>query len=164
MKFSKYIFILLILFSVSCVRYSFKGALPSYLKNLYIEDFENQTEYAMVREEFMNKITEAFRQDNSLNIIEDRDAADLILKGSISSIEKKTVSFTQEEQTQQYQMVVTVKAECINTHTDKPLWNKSLSRYGLIPGTALRSDIDQAITQALDQIVDDVITETIAAW
>ena len=164
MTFNKLIIILLLAALISCVKYSFKGALPSYLKTIYIQDFENRTDYAGVREELMQKITEAFIEDNSLRVIDEEKNADLILKGSILKIEKKPVSFTTQEQVQEFQMEVTIKAECLNTHTNKPLWSGNISRYGNISGMALSAEIDQAISQAIEQIVDDVLTKTIAAW
>ncbi|GAB4373175.1 MAG: hypothetical protein Kow0042_16930 [Calditrichia bacterium] len=164
MIFSRILLALLILASISCVKYSFKGALPSYLKNIYISDFENQTQYPTVREEFMQKVTEAFVSDNSLKVVPDDELADLILEGSIVSIRKQPVSITAQEQVQEFHMVVTVKAECKNMHTNKPLWSGNLSRFGIISGTALSDEIDLAISTAIDQIVEDIITKTVAAW
>ncbi|MEJ2536095.1 MAG: LptE family protein [Calditrichia bacterium] len=60
--------------------------MPSYLKTIYIEDFQNQTTYAGVREEFMQDVTEAFTSDNSLQVINSPNDADLILSGDITSI------------------------------------------------------------------------------
>ena len=164
MTFSKVFFLVLLTLFLSCVKYSFRGALPSYLKTIYIEDFQNQTSYAGVREEFMDDVTQAFVSDNSLRVINNSNDADLILSGDITSIRKQPVSITQTEQVQQFQMVVTIKAECMNTHTQKPLWSTSLQRYGIIPGNALQNDIDNAIAIAIGQIVDDIINNTVAAW
>jgi outer membrane lipopolysaccharide assembly protein LptE/RlpB len=162
---SSKLFIVFICFlTLSCVKYSFKGALPSYLKTIYIEDFQNQTTYAGVREEFMQDVTQAFTSDNSLQVINNQNDADLILSGDITSIRRQPVSITQTEQVQEFQMVVSIKAECLNTHTQKPLWTSSLQRYGIIPGNALQDDIDRAITEAINQIVEDIITKTVAAW
>ena len=163
MTFSKIFFLVLFTLSLSCVKYSFRGALPSYLKTIYIEDFQNQTSYA-VREDFMQDVTQAFVNDNSLRVINNPNDADLILSGDITSIRKQPVSITQTEQVQQFQMVVNIKAECMNTHTQKPLWSTSLQRYGIIPGNALQNDIDNAIAIAIGQIVDDIINNTVAAW
>ena len=163
MTFSKIFFLVLFTLSLSCVKYSFRGALPSYLKTIYIEDFQNQTSYA-VREDFMQDVTQAFVNDNSLRVINNPNDADLILSGDITSIRKQPVSITQTEQVQQFQMVVNIKAECMNTHTQKPLWSTSLQRYGIIPGNALQNDIDNAIAVAIGQIVDDIINNTVAAW
>ncbi|MFZ0390042.1 MAG: LptE family protein [Calditrichia bacterium] len=164
MKFNSFLLIFLLVSLAGCVKYSFRGALPSYLETIYIEDFENNTNYPDVREEFMQKVTQAFIQDNSLRIIDDAESADLVLRGSIASINKNPVSITQTETVQEYQMIVNVRAECLNLHTDKPLWKTNLSRFGVISGQALRSEIDLAISEAVDQLVEDVVTQTVAAW
>jgi outer membrane lipopolysaccharide assembly protein LptE/RlpB len=164
MRLNKVSYVLLLFLLLSCVKYSFRGALPSYLKNIYIQDFEDRTNYPGLREEFMQKVTEAFISDNSLQVINDRDAADLILNGTINSVQRRPVSITPQEQVQEFQMVVTIRAECMNTHTGKPLWTGNLSRYGIISGDALRDEIDLAKSQAVDQIVEDIISQTIGAW
>jgi hypothetical protein len=148
----------------SCAKYSFRGALPSNLETLYIEDFKDQTNYPGAREEFMQEVTTAFLEDNSLKIIQEEGSADLILSGTLTSVRRQPISIDPTEAVQQYQMVLTVKAECYNTHTDKPLWSESIQRYGIISGTALRDEIDQAILIAIEQIVQDIISKTIGAW
>ena len=105
-----------------------------------------------------------FPIDNSLKVIENAKSSDLILKGSIVSILRRPVSITSQEQVQEFQMVMTVQAECQNTHNQKPLWSGNLSRYGIISGDALGDEIDQANSEAIDQIVEDIISKTIAAW
>ena len=171
MKYSKIYLLILISVFLSCVKYSFKGALPSYLQTIYIGEFQNQTQYPQVMEKLNQKTTEAFIKDNSLRVIDDRNSADLVLEGVVVSIQKKPVSITiggdtqrLRENVQEFHMVVTVKAECMNKHTQKPLWSSSLSRYGVISGNALGDEIDLAIDDAIDQLVEDILTKTIAAW
>jgi len=166
MNLNKLAFYVLICFVViaSCAKYSFRGALPSNLETLYIEDIRDQTNYPGARENFMQQLSIAFIADNSLIIIEDKGSADLILSGTITSVQRRPISIDPTEAVQQYQMVLTVKMECLNTHTDKPLWAQSISRYGIISGTALRDEIDQAILFAMEQIVEDIISLTIGAW
>lgn len=164
MKLTKIIFIFFIFVSLSCFKYSFKGALPSYLQNIYIQDFENQTQYPRVREEMNQKVTQAFIDDNSLRVIDNEKSADLVLEGSITSIRKQPVSITAAENVNEFHMVVTLRAECRNIHAKKPLWSGTISRFGVISGTALSEEIDLAIDEAIDQLVEDVITKTIAAW
>ncbi|MBN2365902.1 MAG: hypothetical protein EH225_07785 [Calditrichaeota bacterium] len=156
--------VLMMMVSFSCVKYSFKGALPSYLQTIYIENFEDLTNYPGVWEEFMQKLNSSFISDNTLDITEDAKTADLILRGQILSINRRPVSFTPTEQVEQFQMITNIKVECLNTHTQKPLWSENISRYGVISGAALRDEIDAAISVALDQIVDDIIAKTIGAW
>lgn len=161
---NRFLIILLALCMISCAKYSFRGALPSYLKSIYIQDFEDRTNYPGVREEFMQKLTTAFINDNSLQVIEDEKSASLILKGTIVSIQRRPASITPEEQVQEYQMVMTVQAECDNTETQKSLWSGNLSRYGIIAGDAMRNEIDGANSVAIDQIIEDIISKTIGAW
>ena len=164
MAFNRLIIFLLLLNLCYCVKYSFRGALPSSLESIYIEDFENNTQYPLVREEFMQKVTVAFINDNSLEVIDNIKSADLILKGTISSIRRVPVSITQEEIVQSFKMVVTVRAECMNTHTQKALWSGNVSNFSIISGEALSDEIDAANSVAINQIVEDIITKTIAAW
>ncbi len=166
MIFNRFFFVLLIglLLQLSCVRYSFKGALPSNLKTIYIYDFENRTEFAGVREVLSQKLAQAFIQDNSLKVVNNEHAADLILKGTVTSIRKQPVAFTEQEVVQQFKMVVNVKAECFNVHTNKPLWSGTITRYGLMSGEAIGEEVDAAIADALSQIVEDILIKTIAAW
>lgn len=161
---NRFFIILLALCMISCAKYSFRGALPSYLKSIYIQDFEDRTNYPGVREEFMQKLTTAFINDNSLQVIEDEKSASLVLKGTIVSIQRRPASITPEEQVQEYQMVMTVQAECDNTETQKPLWSGNVSRYGIIAGDAMRNEIDEANSVAIEQIVEDIISKTIGAW
>jgi outer membrane lipopolysaccharide assembly protein LptE/RlpB len=154
----------LLVLCFSCVKYSFRGALPSYLKTVYIEDFTDRTDYPGLWEEFTDRLNSSFIQDNSLKVIDIKKDADLILSGELMSLQQRPVSFTPQEQVQQFQMVLTVKVDCQNTHTDKPLWAETISRYGIIPGGAGRIEIDEANSVAINQIVDDIITKTIGAW
>ena len=160
----KYISFFLLLFFLSCVKYSFRGALPSYLETLYIEDFQDKTNYPGAWENFMQQVTNSFIADNSLRVVEDEKAADLILRGTLVSVQRKPTSINPHETVQEYQMVLAIKTECYNTHTEKPLWSETISRYGIISGTALRDEIDSAILVAIDQIVEDIISKTIGAW
>ncbi|UCF64885.1 MAG: hypothetical protein JSW33_03365, partial [bacterium] len=78
----KYFSLVVLLMLFSCVKYSFRGALPSYLETLYIEDFQDKTNYPGAWESFMQQVTNSFIADNSLKVIEDEKAADLILRGT----------------------------------------------------------------------------------
>jgi outer membrane lipopolysaccharide assembly protein LptE/RlpB len=156
--------VLMLTLLFSCAKYSFRGALPSNLKTVYIEDFKDNTNYPGVFEEFMQKVTSAFISDNSLRVVEQKTSADLILSGTLTSIQRRPVSITPTEQVQQYQMVLTVRTECMNSHTQKPLWSESISRYGIISGNATRDEIDQANSLSIDQVVEDIIAKTIGAW
>ena len=164
MSWNKNILLCILIIFISCAKYSFRGALPSYLETLYIQDFQDKSNYPGAWETFMQEVTNAFIVDNSLKVIEDEKSADLILKGTLMSVRRKPTSINPQETVQEYQMVLTVKTECMNTHTEKALWTENISRFGVISGTALRDEIDDAILVAINQIVEDIISKTIGAW
>jgi hypothetical protein len=95
-----------IIFSVNiqCVKYSFKGALPSYLKTISIPLFEDKTSWAGLREDFTTQVIDAFINDNTLNVIEDEKSADLVLRGTITRIQEKYVAISQEENIEEKQI------------------------------------------------------------
>jgi outer membrane lipopolysaccharide assembly protein LptE/RlpB len=164
MSWNKKLFLLILIIFLSCAKYSFRGALPSYLETLYIEDFQDKTNYPGAWESFMQEVTNAFIIDNSLKVIKDEKSADLVLKGVLMSVQRRPTSINPQETVQEFQMVLTVKTECFNTHTQKPLWAENISRFGIIDGNALRDEIDEAIFVAINQIVEDIISKTIGAW
>ena len=86
------------------------------------------------------------------------------MEGSIVSVQKRPVSITQEEVTQEYELQVNVRAECKNTHTNKPLWSGTINKNIPLEGDAVGAEIDAAILEALDQIAEDIVNKTIAAW
>lgn len=160
----KVVTLCLLLLSLSCVKYSFKGALPSYLKTISIPLFEDRTSWAGLREEMTNKVIDAFISDNSLRVIEDEKAADLVLQGTISRIQEKYVAITGGEQVEQKQIWVFVSVKCINQKIDKELWSGSLSDFYQVSGAGTLDELNAAVSFAVDKIVEDIVNKTIAAW
>jgi hypothetical protein len=156
--------IFLLLLYPNCVKYSFKGALPSYLKTISIPLFEDRTSWAGLREDMTNKVIDAFISDNSLRVIEDEKAADLVLQGTISRIQEKYVAISGTEQVEQKQIWVYVSVKCINQKTEKELWSGTLSDFDEVSGTADLSLLNDAVSAAVDKIVEDIVNKTIAAW
>lgn len=153
-----------LLLSLSCVKYSFKGALPSYLKTISIPLFEDRTSWAGLREEITTKVIDAFISDNSLHVIEDEKAADLLLSGTVTQIQKKYVAITPGEQVEQQQIWVYVSVKCVNQKINKELWSGTLSDFDVVSGAGTLDELNAAVSFAVDKIVEDIVNKTIAAW
>lgn len=165
MKSGKYLiaisFILII--SVSCAYYSFKGALPAEIKSIAIPLFDNNTPESGVSEDIMNSLLEAFISDNSLMIV-DEDKADLILSGTINSIRVKPFTVQAGENVSESQVVVSVHVKCKNTKTGKVLFDKSLSEYGLMDVNAGLDERNNAIAEALELLSSKIVDMTLGGW
>lgn len=159
-----WIIIILFLFNIQCVKYSFKGALPSYLKTISIPLFEDNTSWAGLREDLTSQVIDAFINDNTLQVVEDEGAADLLLEGTISRIQEKYVAISQEENIEEKQIWVYVSVKCINQKIDKELWSGSVSDYDVVTGAGTLEELNDAISNATKKIVEDIVNKTIAAW
>ncbi len=147
-----------------CVKYSFKGALPSYLKTIAIPLFEDKTYWAGLREEFTERVIDAFIEDNTLQVVENEAVADLVLYGTIVSLQERKSAITATEVVQETQIWLTVQVKCINKHTEKPLWQETLQQFGTIEGAGTLEEKNSVIQEITDIIVRDIVDKTISAW
>lgn len=151
---------LFILFSgISCVSYSFKGSLPSYLKTIYIPVFEDNTGYPGASLLLTQKVSDQFVKDNTLRTLGNREEADLILTGKIVSITVAPQVVQGGEVVESYLLRVNVSIECLDTHTQKPLWSGTISK-----DAPFENDYQPALEEVFDLIADEILNKTIAAW
>ncbi len=156
--------VLFLLLTVSCVKYSFKGALPSYIKTIAIPLFEDRSNWVGLQERMTEQVINAFVEDNTLRVMEDEESSDLLLTGTIMPLQNRRNSIAGDETVEEEQLVVSVKIECVNQQTGKPLWSSTVSDFGVISGTATLDEQDAAIEVATEKIVIDIVNRTIAAW
>jgi len=156
---------LALLFS-SCVKYSFKGALPSYLKTIYIPIFEGESSFTLPEdtELLTQEVVDQFIQDNTLKIVDSEKDADLILTGALTSISKGFEQVGQNETVTQAKITVKVSIECMNTHTNKPLWKQTISQDGFYDLSNEEAGIQQAYLDAIEIMAEEILNKTIAAW
>ena len=162
-KFAIFILVFTFLVLTGCGYYSFKGSLPSYIQNVAVPLFDDNTAYPGVREDLTNKVVDAFIADNTLKIT-DESSADIIVSGTISSISQRAAVLTKGETVEEFQIYVNVKAKCEDVKNNKVLWEKTISQYGLMAGIGSQDDRDLAIAEAMDKITEDIINNTLANW
>ena len=146
-----------------CFSYSFKGSLPSNIKNIAIPLFDDNTAYPGVREDLTNGVIDEFIADNTLNVTRESEA-DIIITGTISSIREKAAIITGNETVEEIQMVVSVRAKCEDIKNQKIMWEKTISEFGLMAANGSQEDRDNAIQDALVKITEDVLNNTLANW
>ncbi|MEL6822118.1 MAG: LPS assembly lipoprotein LptE [Calditrichota bacterium] len=149
-----------------CVKYSFRGALPSSIKTIAIPFFEDKARVKWVglQEKLSEQVATAFLEDNTLQVITDEESSDLLLSGTIVDVRTQAVSISQDEDVEQEQIVVVVKIECMNQALGKPLWNGQLRDFAEVDGDAGTDEIEAAIDIAIEKLVSEIVDRTIAAW
>lgn len=147
-----------------CVKYSFRGALPSSIKTIAIPLFEDRSNWIGLQDKMTNDVINAFIDDNSLQVIENEDDSDLVLRATINSVSQQLSSVAGDETVLEEKYVVSVKVECYNRQTDKLLWNGTISDFGIVPGTGGQAEQDEAVNEATERIVAEILNRTVAAW
>jgi outer membrane lipopolysaccharide assembly protein LptE/RlpB len=161
------IFFLLPLFFLlyGCGYYSFRGALPPELKNLYIENFKTNTAFYNAEQNLTSLVEKAFLTDNTLKLVSKKEDSDLIIKGRITSIRLESFSIAEgASQSDDDKLTVTVSVDCFRKDLNKSLWKKNWSRYLLVPATASQEELEKTLLGVLAQISDDIVLNTVAAW
>ena len=154
---------LLVIFVFSCGYYSFTGSIPSHIKTVAIPLLDDNTSFPGVREDMTNQIIDRFINENVLQVVPE-SKADLLITGTIMSIQEKAAIITPGEDVEQYEIYVNVKIKCTEIKSGKVWWEKTLRRFGTMEG---QDNIDQrndAIEVAIIEIAQDVIDNTLANW
>jgi outer membrane lipopolysaccharide assembly protein LptE/RlpB len=147
----------------SCGYYSFKGSLPSYIKRVAIPLFDNNTAYPGIQQDLTNKVIDEFINDNTLEVTNE-PLADIIIIGTITSVTQKTATIKTDETVTGYNLYVNVKVKCEDIKNNKNLWEKAISQYGIMSGTASQEERDLAINEAIEKIAEEIINQTLAYW
>ena len=165
MAFKKYVFIipLLIGLFLSCGYYSFTGAIPSDIKTVAVPLFDDNTSFPGVREDLTNKVIDQFITENVLQVVPE-SKADLLITGTILSINDKAAIITTGEDVEQYEVYVNVKVKCTEVRSGKVWWDKTLRRFGIMGGLENIDARNEAIETAIIDITQDIIDNTLASW
>ena len=154
---------LLCFFFMGCFTYSFTGSLPTHIKSVAIPLFEDNTAYPGVREDLTNSVINEFISDNTLRVTSESQA-DLVISGVISSITQKAAILSAGETVNEYQIYVNVKVKCEDIKSNKVLWDKTLSEFGVMPGTGSQDERNQAIQIAIEKLTNDILNNTLGYW
>ena len=164
-KMNKYFILTAMIFSLfaGCGYYSFKGALPSYLKSVAIPIFVDRTAYPGIQELVTDSVIESFVTDNTLKVV-DESKADIILTGTIQSVNQRAAAVKSGETVSEYQIYVNVKVVCEDVKMSKKLYEKVFSQYGLMSNTGGQDEKDAAINSAVELITEDIVNTTLGGW
>jgi hypothetical protein len=152
-----------ILLSFSCGYYSFTGSIPSHIKTVAVPLFDDNTAFPGVREDLTNKVIDRFINENVLQVVPE-SKADLLITGTILSIQEKAAIITTGEDVEQFEVYVNVKVKCIEIESGKVWWDKTLRRFGTMGGLQNIDARNEAIETAITEITQDVIDNTLANW
>lgn len=161
------LFAIILLIGFHCGYYSFSGSsLPPHIRTLAIPVFENKTTEFGIPEDITSALINEFTRDNSLKIVDQRDA-DSIINGTILNIREQAGAYNVTEQVKEIKVFVSIQAKFEDIKKNKTLWEEQITQWGTYrpddpsAGNATRQE---AIQEALNKIVADIFNKTISGW
>ncbi|MBN1541332.1 LptE family protein [candidate division KSB1 bacterium] len=148
---------------VACGFYSFSGSLAPHLRTIAVPLFDNQTAEFGVSEEMTDWIIDEFSQDNTLKIADPADA-DILLEGSIATVDDRAGAFDQAEQVQDVRVYVTVAVTCTDQIKREVMWKERLTQWGTYEPAGGPEERAAGIAQAIEKISQEILNKTVSGW
>lgn len=155
------------LFLGGCM-YSFTGGgLPSNIRTVYVELWENNTPYEFIRTDVQQQLQAELPRRLGLRIAP-RATADAIVRGKLNSYEEITVNIDPNTTngritTEQRRVQITFDAEIYSVKEDKVLWaGNSISAIGNYNPTA--EPVDAGRERAREELIQKVVQGAQSQW
>jgi hypothetical protein len=159
----------LVLPSLSGCMYSFTGGgLPSHVRRVYIEAFDNDTPYQTLTADLLRELQDEL--PGSLGVrLSSQQAADAIVRGTLRSAEEQTTNFDATPDPSgritrnEARVQISFDAEIYDVVNDVVLWRgQSVTAVGLFePG---REEVDDGRRKALQEVVIKLIEGAQSQW
>lgn len=163
-----YIFLVAVFIFGGCFSYSFTGAsIPEGVNTVYIPFFPDQSRSGLgdLSDRLNRILVDRFVNQSKLRLASSADEADAVLDGSIASYSNRPFSIGGNEQANQNQVKISVRASFIFTKNDAPEWNKSFSgTFTFDPTDDPISGEQNAADQALEQIANSMFNDAVSNW
>lgn len=149
--------------------YSFVGGgLPSHVRRVFIEPFENETPYQTLTSDLLREMQD--RLPGNLGVrLASQQTADAIIRGTIRSAEEQTTNFnpTPDESGRitrnEARVQITFDAEIYDVRQDTVLWRGSgITALGLFDPN--REDVDDGRRKALEEVVQKLVEGAQSQW
>lgn len=168
-------FLLAVVCLLSSCGYTTKSTLPSRLRTIHIEAFENKIDYAsegrrnlylpLLEVKVRNAVVDRFLFDGNLRAAE-ADRADLILKGKLIQYQRVPLRYSGNNDTEEYRVEIVVGLELWDTENEVLMWQET--RFGgdatyFISGSQATTE-DSAIDEAIEDLARRIVERTVEDW
>ena len=170
----KYILLSVALLCIfGCGHYSFYTRSNPHLKTVMITEFENDSEQYELQGLIIEYLTDAFIEDNRLDV--QGDDADLDIRGTVSSYKRLVNAYDIQENPSEWKVTIAFQIEAKDLVRDEVIWqNNSLSlsaSYGT--GTQAEEEDGQGIElfseedaqkSIIFELCQVILSNTIEQW
>lgn len=156
----------LILGSVGCCPYSFTGAsTPEHIRTVAIPIIDDRSGSGEpgLREDFTNRLTQRFIDDNTLQVT-DRQRANSVLECTIVSLVDAPAVVTSGERIEQRKVTLSVRVVFKDLVKRRNVYERTFSNFGYYPPGGNINQRKQALDEALERISEDILLDTVSGW
>ncbi len=147
---------------MACGYYSFSGSGLRGVKSVAVPLFENQTQEYGIRESLTEKVVNAYVQDNTLKVVNEK-IADSILYGTINRYLREAHTFDENENVREYKVRIFVKVALEEAEKKKIIWEEE-SLEGWAIYSAADETEDEGKEKALQTLAEDIVNRTVKGW
>jgi hypothetical protein len=155
-------FLIPLFFTANCGYYSFSGSGLKGVNSVAVPLFENQTQEYGIRESLTQKVVDAYIQDNTLKVVNEK-IADTVLSGTITGYLREAHTFDENENVKEYKVRIFVKVNLEQTNKKKIIWEEeNLEGWGIY--SASDETEDDGKEKALQKLAEDIVNRTVKGW
>jgi TolB-like protein len=145
-----------------CGVYTTRARLPSHLKTVYIETFENKTNEYLLPQQIAEGLVARFQDEGDLRVVTS-PAADATIEGTILDYAEEPLSYVGSGDVLQRKVRITVDVRFVDQLDDKVLWeDKQMERWAVYDSQTEQKD--DGIRRTVDKLATDIITQALKGW
>lgn len=151
-----------------CLRYSFTGAsIPPGVETIYIPFFPDQSNSGLgdLSDRLNQILINRFVNQSKLQLANNEADADAVLDGVITSYSNRPFSIGGDEQTNENQVSISVRATFLYTDNEEPEWSTSFNgSFTYDPSEDPIEGENTAANGALEQIANNMFNDAVSNW
>ncbi len=144
-----------------CSVYTFNPKGKSSISSIYIFPFENITSELTLTERLTTLITDAFIAEGSIKLLPEENA-EAVLIGSLNRYERLPHRFDQNDQVEQYKVVMSFDLTLRNPTDQTDIWKEVTIQEGIYDAATETEEVGQS--KAVARLVEAILNKTITSW
>ena len=128
-KYFPFLILLLLFLLVSGCGYRMRGTqeLRGDLQTVAILPFVNKTFESRLENDLFNALVDEFARSKNLKVVAAKDA-DLLVNGTIATVANNSISYSPDDKTYEYRVIMTVDVEVTEARSQQIFWRRSAMR------------------------------------
>ena len=125
-KYFPFLILLLSVFLIFGCGYRLRGTheLRGDLQRVAILSFTNKTFESRIENDLFNALVDEFARSKNLKVAAVKDA-DLLVNGTITAVENYSISYSPDDKTYEYRVVMTINVEVTEARNRQVFWRRS---------------------------------------